>query len=266
MHSAFIVQRTGRRRKLGYLVTGIVLVLVCAGVAAGFASSGAGSVTAPPASIGDRLDRPLPSALARATFTDQRSRPVRLSDFAGRVVFLLPFLTSCQEECPVTTGALLAIERALVSDGLQKKVALVEVTVDPARDMPERLAAYAKLTGATWTLLTSTPATITALWRFYGIYYQDVPEASPPGIDWQTGKPYTYDVVHSDGFILLDSHLHERFVAAGMVRNAKLTPTLRRLLDAQGLRNLEHPGGGSWTVNQALQSIGWLLGRPVNSG
>lgn len=267
MHSALIVQRTHSGRKRGFLVTGIIvaLILIGAGVATGLAASGGGpgTPTPPPASVGNQLNRALPASLAKSTFTDQHGQPVRLSDFAGRVVLLVPFLTSCQEECPATTGALLAIRRALVSGGLQKRVALVEVTVDPARDTPARLAAYSKLTGATWTFLTSTPATIASLWRFYGIYYQDVPEGSPPGIDWQTGEPYTYDVDHSDGFILLDAHLRERFVAAGMVRNASLTPTLRRMLDAQGVKNLNHPGGGSWSVDQALQAIGWLLGRPV---
>ena len=126
------------------------------------------------------------------------------------------------------------------------------------------MAAYAKLTGASWPLLTATPATIATLWHFYGIYYQIVPEGSPPGIDWQTGQPYTYDVDHSDGFILLDSHLHERFVAAGMVRDASLSPSLHHLLDSQGVSDLEHPGGGSWTIDEALEAIGWVLGQPVS--
>jgi protein SCO1 len=263
MHYATIVQRICPGRKLGALVTVAFLTFVCTRVAADVAYTGAATPGPPPASIGDRMDRSAPPPLLHALFTDQEGAPVRLSSFAGEVVFLVPFLTSCQEECPVTTGALIAMERALVADHLGHKVAIVEVTVDPGRDTPGRMAAYAKLTGVTWPLLTAPPATIAALWRYYGIYYQRVPEGSPPGIDWQTHQPYTYDVDHSDGFIVLDPEQRERFVAAGMVRDAQLTPALRRLLDPQGVDDLRHPGGGSWTVGQALGTIGWVLGQSV---
>ncbi len=205
------------------------------------------------------MDRAVPASLLDAPFTDQEGRPVTLHQFAGKAIFLVPFLTSCQEECPVTTGALLALERELSAQHLTSKAAIVEVTVDPGRDTPERMAAYAKLTGVTWPLLTASPTTLAELWHYFGIYYQVVPEGSPPGIDWQTGKPYTYDVNHSDGFILLNSALHERFVAAGMVRGATVPSSLRRLLDAQGVYDLKHPGGGSWTVDQAFNSIDWVL-------
>ena len=205
------------------------------------------------------MDRAVPASLLDASFTDQEGRPVTLRQFAGKAIFLAPFLTSCQEECPVTTGALLALERELSAQHLTSKAAIVEVTVDPGRDTPERMAAYAKLTGVTWPLLTASPTTLAELWHFFGIYYQVVPEGSPPGIDWQTGKPYTYDVNHSDGFVLLNSAFHERFVAAGMVRGAAVPSSLRRLLDAQGVYDLKHPGGGSWTVEQAFNAIDWVL-------
>ncbi|HTU38257.1 MAG TPA: SCO family protein [Acidimicrobiales bacterium] len=263
VHSAHIVQRIRLTRKLLYLLVATFAVLVGTGVAAGIASSGVAVPGPPPASIGDQMDRSLPAGLINATFSDQNGDPVQLSAFAGEVVLLVPFLTSCQEECPVTTGALEEIERALVAGHVNHDVQILEVTVDPGRDTPERMAAYAKLTGTTWPLLTASTATIAALWHFFGIYYQVVPEGSPPGIDWQTHTPYIYDVDHSDGFVLLNSRLTERFVAAGMVRGATVTPALRRLLDSQGVGDLEHPGGGSWSVPQALDAIGWLLGKPV---
>lgn len=233
------------------------------GVAFGLEATEAGSIGPPPASIGDQMDRALPSALLGLPFSDQDGRRTTLNEFAGKAVLLVPFLTSCQEECPITTGALEEIKSTVVADHLTSKVAIVEVTVDPGRDSPGRMAAYAALTGTSWTLLTASPATIAALWHYFGIYYQVVPEGSPPGIDWQTQKPYTYDVDHSDGFVLLNANLHERFVAAGMVRGASVSPALRKLLDASGVQDLQHPGGGSWTVPQALDAIGWVLGQNV---
>jgi cytochrome oxidase Cu insertion factor (SCO1/SenC/PrrC family) len=40
------------------------------------------------------------------------------------------------------------------------------------------------------------------LWKFFGIFYEVVPEDQFPKIDWYTGKPLNYDVAHTDGFIL----------------------------------------------------------------
>jgi cytochrome oxidase Cu insertion factor (SCO1/SenC/PrrC family) len=176
-------------------------------------------------------------------------------------VLLAPFLTSCQEECPITTAALLSVQRTIISERLSKKVAIVEVTVDPGRDTPQRMTAYARLTGSTWPLLTGSPTVLAALWHYFGIYYQKVPEGSPPGIDWETHLPYTYDVNHSDGFVLFDSDLHERFIAGGMTSIGKIPENLQKLLDSQGKADLRNPGGGTWTVNDAVNAISWVLGR-----
>lgn len=188
---------------------------------------------------------------------------VTLEQFRGRTVLLVPFLTSCQEECPITTGALLVVQRSLAAEDLSRKVAIVEVTVDPGRDTPARMATFARQTGSTWPLLTGSSATIASLWHHFGIYYQEVPEGSPPGIDWETNRPYTYDVDHSDGFVLLDSHLDERFIAGGMTSIGRIPANLEKLLDSQGKADLQNPGGGSWTVTDALNAAGWVVGQPI---
>jgi cytochrome oxidase Cu insertion factor (SCO1/SenC/PrrC family) len=215
--------------------------------------------------VGNVLNEPVPPSIARLALENQDGQRVNLAQFKGRVILLAPFLTSCQEECPITTAALLVIERAMVRDGLSKKVALLEVTVDPGRDTPARMKAYAQLTGSTWPLLTGSPAALAALWHHFGIYYQKVAEGSPPGIDWQTHRPYTYDVDHSDGFVLLDAHLDERFIAGGMTKISQIPTNLQKLLDSQGRSNLQMPGAGTWTVTDALNAIGWALGRAVPS-
>lgn len=243
----------------------IGLVVVVAGVATGLAVSGSSAPGPLPASAGLTENRPLPGPVLHAPLVDEHGRPTSLGAFAGHVVVLVPFLTSCQEVCPLTTAALLQAERSLARAGLTGRVSVVEVTLDPARDIPSRLAAYGALTGARWPLLTGTPATITAFWHELGIYAERVPEGSPPGIDWQTGKPYAYDVDHADGFFLLGRDLHERFLtlSAPDVRGAVLSRPLAAMLDAQGRQNEMHPAGGAWTVDELLQGIGWLTGRTV---
>ncbi len=188
---------------------------------------------APSPSIGNTMNNAVSKAVASLPLEDQEGQPVTLSRFKGRVVLLAPFLTSCQEECPITTAALLAVHRTIISEGLSKKVDIVEITVDPGRDTPQRMAAYAQLTGSSWPLLTGSPSVLAALWHFFGIYYQKVPEGSPPGIDWESHLPYTYDVDHSDGFVLLSSDLHERFIAGGMTSIGKVPQNLKKLLDSK---------------------------------
>ncbi len=219
----------------------------------------------PPATVGNVLNDPVTHAVATLPLTNQEGQQVDLEQFKGRVLLLAPFLTSCQEECPITTAALLDLQRNLARDGLSKKVAILEVTVDPVRDTPQRMAAYAHLTGSTWPLLTGSPATLASLWHYFGIYYQKVAEGSPPGIDWQTHQPYTYDVNHSDGFILLNTNLDERFVAGGMTKIGQIPANLQKLLDSEGKSNLTNPGAGTWTVTDALNAIGWVMGRSVPS-
>jgi protein SCO1/2 len=221
------------------------------------------ATAAPSASIGVLLNRPVPSSIANLPLTNQAGRTLTLRQLRGRIVVIVPFLTSCQEECPITTGALLAMEQSIDADGLADKVVLAEVTVDPGRDSPARMAAFAKLTGSSWPLLTGTSQSLARLWQYFGIYYQRVAEGSPPGIDWETHAPYTYDVDHSDGFVLLDASQHERFIAGGMVQMSGIPSRLQGLLDAEGRSNLKDPGGGAWTVPDGLNAIGWLLGQPV---
>ncbi|MGH9046503.1 MAG: SCO family protein [Acidimicrobiales bacterium] len=250
-----------RAHRIALVAIGAAAVCAAAGwIALGAASA---SPTPPPASIGDAMNRTLPTSISELPLVDQAGRHVTLADFRGKVVFFAPFLTSCQEECPITTGALLSIKRTLAVDGLSTRVMIAEITVDPGRDTPSRLSAYARETGADLTYLTASSADVARLWHYFGIYYQKVPEGSPPGIDWQTHQPYTYDIDHSDGFVVLDAHLHERFIAAGMVRVASIPRSLRSLLDRQGVSNLSHPGGGSWSVPEGLDAIGWVLGQPV---
>ncbi len=124
---------------------------------------------------------------------------------------MAPFLSLCQDECPLVTGAFIALQRDVRAAGLGSKVVFMEITVDPGRDTPARLAAYSKEFGADWVLATGTPANLDALWKFLGVSVQIVPEEQPAKIDWYTGTPLTYDVDHTDGYFLIDSAGHERF-------------------------------------------------------
>jgi protein SCO1/2 len=220
----------------------------------------------PSASVGIVEYQRLPASVLDVRLVDQTGTTTSLAAFRGRIVVLASFLTSCQEECPLTTGAFLAMQRAVQRAGLGRQVVFAELTMDPERDTPERLAAYAHLTGAHWSLLAPTSAGLTAIAHFFGFYYEKTPESSPPAIDWQTGQPYTYDMAHSNGFVLLDPSLHERFLTGGPVDlHGRMQTNLKGLLNGEGRKNLTVPGGEGWTVDQGLAAISWLAGHSIPS-
>ncbi len=194
---------------------------------------------------------------------NQHGQPVTLASLHGKVVVLAPFLSLCQDECPLITAAFTSLQHDVRAAGLSDRVAFVEATVDPGRDSVARLAAYQKEFGADWDLWTGTPAQIAAFWKPFGVSYQTVAEEQPAKTDWWTGQPLTYDVDHTDGYILIDAAGRERFVDASAPNVPGLSPKLKALLDVGGLHDLAHPLPTNWTISDALESISWVLGTNV---
>lgn len=206
------------------------------------------------------LDRTTPQNLG---LVDQHGHHVSLAALHGKVVVLAPFLSLCQDECPLITAAYISVQRDVQAAGLSQRVAFVEATVDPVRDSVARLAAYQKEFGANWDLWTGTPAQMAAFWKAFGVTYQFVPEEQPAKTDWWTGKPLTYDVDHTDGYFLIDGDGHERFVNASAPNIPHLAPKLKALLNPGGVHDLTHPQPTSWTTADLLTSLSWVLGTNV---
>ena len=114
-------------------------------------------------------------------------------------------------------------------------------------------------------MLTGSPAVIKRIWRYFSIWYQQVAEGRPPGTDWLTGKPLSYDIDHQDALLYLDAAGRERFLVVGSpnAAGAPIAPALRRFLSAQGHTDLSHPDASTWTAAEALSPIAWLTGRPI---
>ncbi len=222
---------------------------------------------APSPSLGAISDRAVPKAVRTFVLTDQHGQSVDLAAWSGKTILLVPFLTLCTDICPMTTGDLLAVQRSLVADHAASKVQIVELSVDPGRDSPARLAAYAKLTGATWQLVTETPQTLSRFAEFFGFVYQQVPEDNPPSIDWWTGKPLTYDIDHSDGFVVIDPKGIERFVTAAAPNfHGRLNPTLKAFLDDLGRQHLAHPPNPNYTPADILSVLAWSMHEDLPGG
>jgi protein SCO1 len=248
-----------RQPQQGRPAAGTLLALVIFGTLLAACGS-SGGPPAPSASQGVVVNRAIPDV----PLISSSGAPTSLRDYRGKDIVMAPFLSLCQDECPLITGAFIALQRDVRAAGLGSKVVFMEITVDPGRDTPARLAAYSKEFGADWPLLTGTPANLDTLWRALGVSVQIVPEEQPAKIDWFTGKPLTYDVDHTDGYFLIDASGRERFSDSNPPNlNGHLDKKLTNLLNDGGLQNLDHQRNPNWTLSDAVSSISWLVGQSI---
>jgi cytochrome oxidase Cu insertion factor (SCO1/SenC/PrrC family)/thiol-disulfide isomerase/thioredoxin len=250
-------------RRIAIAGTAVLVALLAALAIVATVNKGQGrpasSVPAPLAT-GTALSQP--RRLPATTLIDEQGKPISFSQWRGKWVVLAPSLTLCHEVCPMTTGALTELTTSIERAGLSRQVVVAEATVDPWRDSPSRLRAYRRLSGANFTMLTGTPAEISKLWKFFGVYYARVPQGNPPDEDWLTHKPETFDVQHTDGIFFIDPAGQERIAEQGMPSVTSLSPTLRALLNDRGRENLAHPQT-PWTAAQALDDLYYLMNRNV---
>lgn len=231
--------------------------------------AGCGSTPPPPPdALGTQLNRPIPAAIAGLPLIDQDGRVTSLAALRGKVVVLADSLTLCQETCPMTTANLVNMARATQAAGQGDDVVFVTATVDPERDTPQRLAAYRRLFApapANWSTVTANPQTVATLWHYFGVYYARTPEDSPPGTDWLTGAPLTYDVAHADLIFFFDrgGHLRYGIDAAPNTQGHAPPGPLNSFLNDEGRKNLHHPATDAWTPAQGLSVVAWLTGRTI---
>lgn len=248
-----------------------VAVVACLLTAACGSSGGSGSAapTPPTSQVGTRIDSALPAAVLTLPLVDSTGQSRPLATYRGKLLVISDAMTLCQETCPLDTTTLVATARAVEKAGLGDYVQFLSITVDPARDSVAQLAAYKKLYGpapADWSLLTGPVSAINTLWDKLGVYRQKVPQGTPPPKNWRTGQTLTYDIDHSDEVFFVDTSFHDRFVLEGAPHvsdTAAVPAELAKFLDAKGRQNLDHPASTAWTEAQALQVLGWLLGKRI---
>jgi protein SCO1/2 len=266
-------ERPTRRRLVRLLAVGAVALATaaCSAGSPGVVVVRGGTDTSVPGkgpvpAQGTTLDRPLPDALLHLTLTDADGTRFTLGSLHGKTVVLADFLTLCQEICPLTSVDLRQVDQAVAKAGLTDQVEILEVTVDPQRDTPARLAAYRKLFGARpgWRFATASPADLDRLWKFLGVATAKVGEdVTPAPTDWWTGKPLTYDVQHQDLVYVLGPEGHERWEDDGTpdTRGAAPPPTLDHYLSPAGRKNLTAPADPSWTAEDVQTALTYVTGK-----
>ena len=98
---------------------------------------------------------------------------LRIGRFRGKVVLLAFGFSSCTEVCPVTLATFAAARRKLGAAAADVQV--VYVTVDPQRDVPERLGKFLASFDDSFIGGTGTEAQLAAVRRDYGVSAKRIP-------------------------------------------------------------------------------------------
>jgi protein SCO1/2 len=102
-------------------------------------------------------------------FTNELGRPVRLSQFKGRVLAFTFFFTSCPfpDFCPRMTSNFAEMEKKLSgATNAPPRWQLLSISFDPANDTPQRLRAYALAAHydpSHWSFLTGDETQVSGL-------------------------------------------------------------------------------------------------------
>lgn len=199
-------------------------------------------------------------------FVDQNGAPVPFHSLRGKVLVVAALDSHCHDTCPLYTSLWADLQRVIRERGWQNRVVVAEVSMDPDRDTPAELTAYAHLVGATWPLLRSDTASTLAFWLALDATYYRAPAASPAPVDWYTGKPETYHLHHDSLAVVFDAQGDARYLLQGNPRLGHSLGTPLAALESggeQGAQRLE--AVGSWSLTDLLNRVDTVLGAPLES-
>jgi protein SCO1/2 len=127
----------------------------------------------PNAALELAVGAPFPTAELR----DQNGDPIHFEDFHGKALALTFIYTRCPlgTFCPLVSRNFDVTQEFLVKLGLQGRVHLLSLTLDPEHDTAEVLSAYAKschADPALWTFANAPEATVRLLGTAAGLDYK----------------------------------------------------------------------------------------------
>ena len=126
-------------------------------------------------------------------------KTVSLSDYRGKLVMLYFGYTFCPDVCPATlanTGKALKL-----LGNKADEVQLIMVSVDPARDSPEKLAEYVAHFHPSFIGVTGEPEQIAELAALYGIFFEKHEGTEATG--YLVDHTATITVIDKEGYLKL---------------------------------------------------------------
>jgi len=140
------------------------------------------------------------------TLTDQSGRPFGSRELRGKVWVADFSFTACQQACALLSERMAEVGKR--ARRLGPDFHLVSISVDPERDTPERLAAYAARYGANpiaWSFLTGPEQAIQA--TVVEGFKVGAGKERNAGAD---GGPGFWEIFHGEKLVLVDRQLRIR--------------------------------------------------------
>lgn len=198
---------------------GVPLLLLSAVVFAGwvlFETMSVPRTLAGPGLVQERRDLGGPFRLV-----DQQGREVTEADFAGGLTLLYFGYSFCPDLCPTALLTMVDARERLAEPG---RVRPVFVSVDPARDTPERLSDYMAAFGPDFVGLSGPKRELDRLSRRFGVVYRLRTDVDPE----------FYPVDHSSRLYLMDGDWRAVAVLEDTATLDQVVEALRRALDEAG--------------------------------
>jgi protein SCO1/2 len=149
---------------------------------------------------------PILGGLPAFTLTDQRGQAFGSRELAGKVWVADFIFTACQTACPLLSERMAQVGKR--ARHLGPDFHLVSISVDPERDTPDRLAAYAARFGAnpiSWSFLTGPEQAIQA--TVVDGFKVGAGKERRAGAD---GGPGFWEIFHGEKLVLVDRQLRIR--------------------------------------------------------
>lgn len=128
------------------------------------------------------------------TLTNQKGAKIDSKDLLGKPMLIYFGFSHCPAICPTDMATFTQVLKGLGADG--DRISAVMVTVDPARDTPERLATFLKDFDPRIIGLTGTEAEINTVKDAYKVFAQKV-EMDAAALESMGLKPDDYMMDHS---------------------------------------------------------------------
>lgn len=143
-----------------------------------------------------------PKAVADFTLIDQNGQPFHKDRWRGRWTFLYFGYTFCPDVCPLTLLELSKLQKILDREHRDQDNDYLFISVDPKRDLPQRLGEYTTYFNPKFRGATGTAEELAKLAQQFGVYYKI--------LDAADGQNYTVD--HSTAVLLIDPKVQLRAV------------------------------------------------------
>jgi len=151
----------------------LTLLIVLAAVVAAFGLwLGTRYATAPAQpKLASALLYPEVRAIPDFALQQANGKPLTPAEWRGHWNFVYFGYTTCPDVCPTTLGDLKSVWAELGKRGVQDKVRVDFISIDPERDTPDTLAKYVGFFSPDFVAATGTDAELTKLTRALGIVY-----------------------------------------------------------------------------------------------